>query len=74
MSHTVGIAVPSQDVAALIDRGGPGKGGAGEINRGQLPRDQQIAMTHTAGDIPSDNVAASVEPGRVGESSARDVP
>jgi hypothetical protein len=74
MGHTVGIAVPPQHVASLIDRGEPAKGGAGEINRDELTRDQHIAMTQTAGDIPSDNVAASVEPGRVGEGRARDIP
>ena len=74
MSHTLGIAVPPQDVAALIDRGEPAKRGAGEINRGHLTGDQQIAVAHTAGDIPSDNVAASVEPSGIREGRGRAFP
>ena len=54
MKHVVGAAIAADDVAALIDSGSPGKGGAGEINRAELAPAPQIAMVHTGGGIPCD--------------------
>ena len=71
VEHIVGVAVASHDVAVRTDRSGPGKGSAGKIKRAELARDQQIAMANFARDIPSGDVAASVEPGGVGVGRAR---
>ncbi|MGI8987966.1 MAG: hypothetical protein ACR2I2_00095, partial [Bryobacteraceae bacterium] len=66
MEHTVGVAIASQDVAALIDSGSSGEGGTRKVKRAESAPTQQIAMGYTADSIPSDNVAAGIEPGRIG--------
>ena len=69
MEHAVSTLVPSHDVAFRVDRSGPGKDSARDINRAELAPAQQIAMATAGINIPSDNVAARVDPQRVGEGS-----
>ena len=60
MAHT-GAEVKHHDVAGRVDRAEPGKGGAGEINRGELTPAQQKTMVHTGAHVKSHDVAFRVD-------------
>src|SRR5215472_7577955 len=68
MAHT-GADVKPHDVAARVDRAGPGQGGAGEINRGELAPAQQKTMVQTGAHVKSHDVAFRVDRVRRGEGS-----
>jgi hypothetical protein len=72
MGHSIN-GVSAQDVAPLIDGVAGGERSAGEINRAELAPTQEKGMAYIVGDVPSDNVAASVDAGRPGTGGARDV-
>ena len=66
MKYTVRGAITSHDVAILVYAGKPIKIGAGEVNGGELPVPQQIAVAHAGSiQIPAHNVTPGVDPGRV---------
>src|SRR5437667_11382398 len=69
MEYAVSTLVPSHDVALRVDRGGPGKGSAGDIDLAETVPAQQIAMATAGINIPSDDVTARVDPQRNGDGS-----
>src|SRR5439155_20911327 len=71
MEYAVSTLVPSHDVALRVDRGGPGKGSAGDIDLAETVPAQQIAMATAGINIPSDDVTARVDPQRNGDGSGR---
>src|SRR5947199_10721220 len=69
MEYAVSTLVPSHDVALRVDRGGPGKGSAGDIDLAETVPAQQIAMATAGINIPSDDVTARVDAQGNGEGS-----
>src|ERR1041384_7519729 len=73
VEHLIGVLEPSQDAALRTYGSGPGKDSARKIEGRDLSAAEEIAMGYAIERIPTDHLAAGIDPGHIGEAGTRHI-